>query len=71
MTSRTWLLLGSNIGNPALELDKAKKYIEKKIGAILRQSSLYSKASWGNTHQPSFLNHVIIVETTLSAGQPM
>jgi 2-amino-4-hydroxy-6-hydroxymethyldihydropteridine diphosphokinase len=71
MTSRTWLLLGSNIGNPALALDKAKTAIGKKIGTIVRQSSLYRTAAWGNIHQPTFLNQVVIVETSLSAMQTM
>jgi 2-amino-4-hydroxy-6-hydroxymethyldihydropteridine diphosphokinase len=65
------LLLGSNIGNSKACLTKATKQIEKNIGSITRQSSLYSTAPWGNTRQPYFLNQVIIVETALTALQTM
>jgi 2-amino-4-hydroxy-6-hydroxymethyldihydropteridine diphosphokinase len=66
-----YLLLGSNMGNSKACLAKAKTQIEKNIGNISRQSSLYSTAAWGNTKQPDFLNQVIIVETELTALQTM
>ncbi len=69
--NKTYLLLGSNIGNTRRQLTHAKKLIEKNIGTILRQSSLYSTAAWGNTHQPDFLNQVIITETSLGPGETM
>ncbi len=28
---------------------------------------MYATAAWGNTHQPDFLNQVIVVETALTA----
>ncbi len=69
--NKIYLLLGSNMGNSKAQLSKAIGYIEKQIGGIIRQSSLYSTAAWGNTKQPDFLNQVIIIETTLSAQQTM
>jgi 2-amino-4-hydroxy-6-hydroxymethyldihydropteridine diphosphokinase len=45
--------------------------IEKHIGNVNRQSSLYTTAAWGNTKQPDFLNQVITVETKFSALQTM
>jgi 2-amino-4-hydroxy-6-hydroxymethyldihydropteridine diphosphokinase len=68
---KTYLLLGSNQGNSKIQLTKATRQIEKQIGGIIRQSSLYSTAAWGNINQPDFLNQVIIVETKLSAQQIM
>lgn len=65
--NKTYLLLGSNLGNSALEIKEAKNCIEKKIGSITRQSALYKTAAWGNTSQPDFLNQVILVATPLSA----
>ena len=65
--NKTYLLLGSNMGNSKKQLSKAILLIEKQIGKIIRQSSLYSTAAWGNTNQPDFLNQVIIVETKLTA----
>lgn len=69
--NNTYLLLGSNMGNSKASLLKAVVQIEKQIGAVIRQSGLYSTAAWGNTKQPDFLNQVIIVETKLSAPQTM
>ena len=69
--NKTYLLLGSNMGNSKRQLSKANLLIEKQIGQILRRSSLYSTAAWGNTNQPDFLNQVIIVQTKLSATDTM
>lgn len=69
--NKTYLLLGSNMGNSRQQLSKAKSFIKKEIGKILRQSDLYTTAAWGNTNQPDFLNQVITVETTLDALQTM
>jgi 2-amino-4-hydroxy-6-hydroxymethyldihydropteridine diphosphokinase len=52
-------------------LQLAQKNIAKYIGSITRQSCLYQTAAWGNTHQPDFLNQVIIVSTALTADQTM
>ena len=69
--NKTYLLLGSNMGNNKALLSSAAVQIVKKIGSITRKSSLYSTAAWGNTRQPDFLNQVIIVETELTAVQTM
>ena len=66
--NKTYLLLGSNMGNSRLQLLKAIKNIGQQIGKITRQSNLYSTAAWGNTNQPDFLNQVIVVETKLTAA---
>ncbi len=69
--NKTYLLLGSNIGNSQLQLSVAIKNIEQKIGTLIRQSKLYSTAAWGDTRQPDFLNQVILVETTLTPLETM
>jgi len=69
--NKTYLLLGSNMGNSRQQLAIAQKHIEKNIGAITRSSSLYQTAAWGKTDQPDFLNQVIIVETELTASETM
>ena len=65
--NKTYLLLGSNIGNSRQQLLQAIKLIKKNTGRVTRQSKLYVTAAWGNTNQPHFLNQVIVVETTLTA----
>lgn len=69
--NKTYLLLGSNMGNSPASLSTACLQIEKYIGKIIRQSHLYVTAAWGNTQQPNFLNQVILVETNLKALQTM
>jgi 2-amino-4-hydroxy-6-hydroxymethyldihydropteridine diphosphokinase len=69
--NKTYLLLGSNIGDRQQKILQAINHIEKKIGKIVRQSHLYQTAAWGKTNQPDFLNQVIIVETKLDAEKIM
>jgi 2-amino-4-hydroxy-6-hydroxymethyldihydropteridine diphosphokinase len=66
-----YLLLGSNQNLPASQLKKAITATRLMIGDIKRYSAIYETAAWGNTHQPDFLNQVIIVETTADAAQTM
>lgn len=68
---KIYLLLGSNLGEPAKQFKKAKSHLQKQIGKIIRESSCYSTAAWGNTNQPDFLNQVIILESTLSPQKVM
>ena len=67
--NKTYLLLGSNMGNSKKLLAAAAKHIRKQIGLVTRQSGLYSTAAWGNKQQPDFLNQVIVVQTKLTAQQ--
>ena len=69
--NKTYLLLGSNMGNSMQQLASAGKYIERSIGKIRRQSSLYKTAAWGNTDQPDFINQVVVVETSQTAADCM
>lgn len=67
--NKTYLLLGSNMGNSEQQLVIAIKNITRQVGNIIRKSKRYSTAAWGNNDQPDFLNQVIIVETKLTALQ--
>jgi 2-amino-4-hydroxy-6-hydroxymethyldihydropteridine diphosphokinase len=69
--NKIYLLLGSNIGNSKAALSESILQIEKTIGSVKRQSSLYSTTAWGNIKQPDFLNQVIVVETKLFATQTL
>jgi 2-amino-4-hydroxy-6-hydroxymethyldihydropteridine diphosphokinase len=60
---KAYLLLGSNIGDSKKNIAIAKKEIEKQIGKILRSSSVYATAAWGNKDQPDFLNQIIVITT--------
>jgi len=64
-----FLLLGSNLGETAANLDHALVQIAAKLGVVNATSSRYRTAPWGNTHQPDFLNQVIQISTTLSPDE--
>ena len=62
-----YLLLGSNMGNSEQQLLDAIENITQQIGKIIKQSSLYTTAAWGESNQPDFLNQVIIIESEIMA----
>lgn len=63
---KVYLLTGSNQG-PGIEmLNLAAQHVQVNIGPILKRSSLYKTAPWGNTNQQDFLNQVLVVETALT-----
>jgi 2-amino-4-hydroxy-6-hydroxymethyldihydropteridine diphosphokinase len=64
--NKVYLLLGSNMDNPARQLDKATSLISDLIGFVSRKSSVYRTAAWGNTQQADFLNSVLIVQTSMA-----
>jgi 2-amino-4-hydroxy-6-hydroxymethyldihydropteridine diphosphokinase len=62
-----YLLLGSNLGNRQLFLNKAIILIENEIAPVSKISSIYETQSWGKTDAPDYLNQVIVLQTTLPA----
>jgi 2-amino-4-hydroxy-6-hydroxymethyldihydropteridine diphosphokinase len=65
MSIRTYLLLGSNLGDRKLMLQAARTRIEVLAGPVVASSALYETAAWGKTDQPSFLNQALAIDTTL------
>jgi 2-amino-4-hydroxy-6-hydroxymethyldihydropteridine diphosphokinase len=61
-----FISLGSNIGDRAENLKKAIHSIELKMGAIVRQSSVYETKPWGYSNQPDFFNQVILIHSDKS-----
>jgi 2-amino-4-hydroxy-6-hydroxymethyldihydropteridine diphosphokinase len=61
-----YLLLGSNLGDRQLFLQKAIQYIENEIAPVVKASSVYETQSWGKTDAPDYLNQVILVQTNIS-----
>lgn len=64
-----YLLIGGNLGNRLGFLYAAEEKIKQKGIQVLRKSSIYETAAWGITDQPSFLNQVLEVLTSLNAEQ--
>lgn len=61
-----YLLIGGNIGDRLLNLEKAILRISETCGKIIHCSSIYETAAWGNTDQAAFLNQVLLINTDLS-----
>ncbi|MCH2023113.1 MAG: 2-amino-4-hydroxy-6-hydroxymethyldihydropteridine diphosphokinase [Saprospiraceae bacterium] len=60
-----YLALGSNLGNPQLNLIAAIESISQSIGKVEKCSSVYKTAAWGNEDQDDFYNQVVLVKTLL------
>lgn len=67
--NQTFLLLGSNLGDRASNLQKAIAFIDLHIGVVLKKSSVYETKPWGKSDQPDFLNLALIIKSLLSSEQ--
>lgn len=61
-----YLLIGGNIGNRLGFMAAAKEKMKQKGIELIRQSAIYETAAWGITDQPSFLNQVLEIVTSLN-----
>ena len=68
---KAYILLGSNQGQRKRFLQKAIIEIAAHCGSIVKESSIYETAAWGNTQQAAFLNLVIIIHTKLLPDELM
>ncbi|HYC40350.1 MAG TPA: 2-amino-4-hydroxy-6-hydroxymethyldihydropteridine diphosphokinase [Chitinophagaceae bacterium] len=66
-----YLLLGSNVGDRAVQLQKARELLEQNCGELSQASSVYETAPWGKSDQPEFLNQAVELRTSLAARQLM
>jgi 2-amino-4-hydroxy-6-hydroxymethyldihydropteridine diphosphokinase len=67
--NRTFLLLGSNLGDRVNNLEKAIALIDLHIGLVLKRSSVYETKPWGKSDQPDFLNMALIIKSSLGPEQ--
>lgn len=65
MSIRIFLLLGTNLGDRRKNLRLALAELEHERVCLVRESSLYETAAWGNTNQPPFLNQALEVSSSL------
>lgn len=64
---KAFIALGSNLNNPASQVERAFQAIEKLPETRLhKQSSLYQSAPVGYDNQPDFINAVAEIATELS-----
>ncbi|MFM8448829.1 MAG: 2-amino-4-hydroxy-6-hydroxymethyldihydropteridine diphosphokinase [Haliscomenobacter sp.] len=65
-THRTYLGLGTNLGDRSQHLSHALQALQQQVGTCLHQSSVYVSAPWGLSDQPDFYNQVALFATSLS-----
>lgn len=66
MAHRLFLLLGANLGDRLLTLNRARTLLAERVGPISHQSGIYESAPWGVTDQPSYFNQVLELATDLA-----
>lgn len=64
-THCVFLGLGSNLGNRRRHISRAIRLIGKRVGDVVRQSSLYETEPWGFESKNHFVNAVVKVQTFL------
>ncbi len=57
------LSLGTNLGNRIQNIKRARTFIEKFVGRIVRSSEIIETEPFGVKKQPNFLNQLVAVET--------
>ncbi len=65
---RTYLSIGSNLGNKLHHLQKAVNAISKQVGVISRISSVYRTPAWGFEGE-DFFNACLAVDTELAPNE--
>ena len=66
MLHQVYLGLGSNLGDRETLIKQAIELIGKRVGKVVRQSSLIETEPWGFESENKFLNGVILCETSLT-----
>jgi len=64
--AKSFLILGSNLGNRLNNLDQARLMISKSMGPISICSAFYETEPWGFADESFFLNQVVVVSTTIN-----
>jgi 2-amino-4-hydroxy-6-hydroxymethyldihydropteridine diphosphokinase len=61
-----YLILGSNLNDREMSIQRAIESIEQSIGPVLQKSSIYETEPWGYVDDKYFLNQVIKAKTNLT-----
>ena len=67
--NRAYLLTGGNLGDRMQYLARAAAAIQETCGSIVRQSAIYETQAWGIKEQAAFLNQVMEIKTSMTAGE--
>ena len=66
-----YLQLGSNLGERAQLISDASQEISEHVGKVNIRSQIYESMPWRVDGQENYLNHIIEVETLLSAKETL
>lgn len=66
MRHKTLILLGGNQPDTQLLLAKATGLVRRKIGRVVKSSSMYKSTPWGFEASQDFYNQVLEIETYLA-----
>lgn len=66
---KTYLGLGTNLGDKTKNLKNAIDVLSKEVGEIIDHSSIYETPPWGFESNDSFYNAVILLETHLNENE--
>lgn len=66
MQNKSFILLGSNLGDREYLLNAAVEKLCEVCGSLIDKSSLYESEPWGFQTDNNFLNQVIQIETSMS-----
>ena len=58
-------MLGSNLGERLMYLDKAIEHLSEYCGKVIKKSQVYETVSWG-FEAPTFLNQAVVVVSEFS-----
>lgn len=67
--NEVFLLLGSNVEPREATIRTAISLIKKRVGKIVKQSSIYESEPWGFEAETFFLNQVVVFETAFCAAE--
>jgi 2-amino-4-hydroxy-6-hydroxymethyldihydropteridine diphosphokinase len=67
----TILCLGSNLGERKLNLSAAISSLERRVGSIIRKSSIYESEPWGMDSVNQFYNQCISLSTAIGPVELM
>ena len=65
----TTILLGSNLGERNLIINKAKDLLIAELGNLTKESEFYETEPWGFEADTKFLNKIVVLETTYSPDE--
>ena len=60
-----YLGIGTNEGNRTANLALVRRLLRRRVGLIIKESSIYQTAAWGKEDQEDYYNQVLLVKTNL------